>query len=76
MKCSEIVNYVMEQRALRKRAQAEPPTAVNVGGKAVPNRPIKKNSKPIKGPVLMTFSLPAKKILLDQDIDLEQRPNR
>ena len=67
MKCSEIVNYVMEQRALRKRAQAEPPTAVNVGGKAVPNRPLKKRRKPINGPVLMTFSLPPKQILLDTE---------
>ena len=76
MKCSEIVNYVMEQRALRKRAQAEPPTAVNVGSKAVPNHPLKKRRKPISVPVLMTFSLPAKKILLDQDVDLQQKLNK
>ena len=74
MKCSEIVNYVMEQRALHRTAQPQP--AINSGGKAVPNRPLKKRRKPISSPVLMTFSLPPKQMLLDQDVDLEQRPNK
>ena len=76
MKCSEIVNFFQENRELRRQAQALAPTTVNAGGRPVPNRPLKMRRKPIKGPVLMTFSLPAKKILLDQDTDLEQRLNK
>ena len=72
MKCSEIVNYVMEQRALRQQK----PSTVNAGGRPVPNRPLKKRRKPINGPVLMTFSLPPKQMLLDQDVDLEQKLNK
>ena len=64
MKCSEIVNFVEENRKLRRQAQVEAPTAVNAGGRAVPNRPLKKRRMPIKGPVLMTFSLPQREILM------------
>ncbi|PUE28050.1 hypothetical protein B9Z35_12755 [Limnohabitans sp. Jir61] len=60
MKAVEIVNYVMEQRALRKQSNN-----VSVGDREpVPNRPLKKRRKPINGPVLMTFSWPHREILM------------
>ena len=67
MKASEIVNFVMEQRALRKQAQAEEPTSVNAGGEAVPNKSLKKSkkSRPYMGPVMAIVELPQKKVLLD-----------
>ena len=71
MKCSEIVNYVMEQLALRK--QAQPQAAVNTGGKAVPNCPLKgKKRKPHRGPVMALIELPRRQML----IDTEQAPQK
>jgi hypothetical protein len=64
MKAVEIVNFIMERRELRRKAQAEAQTTLNAGGKAVPNRPLKKRRKPINGPVLMTFSFPQREILM------------
>jgi len=67
MKAVEIVNYVMEQRALRKQAQAEAPTVVNAGGKAVPNRPLKgKKRKPFAGPVIALVELPRRTMLMGE----------
>jgi len=63
MKCSEIVPHVMEQISLRKQSHAHQ-QAVNAGGKTIPNCPLKKRRKPINGPVLMTFSLPQREILM------------
>jgi hypothetical protein len=64
MKCSEIVNYVMEQRALRQQE----PTTVNAGGKAVPNLPLKgKKRKPYGGPVIALVELPRRQMLTDTE---------
>lgn len=74
MKASEIVNYVMEQRALRKQVkapvagsgQAQP---VVSAGKREPilNRPTKKKRNPYMGPVMVQFSWPKRTMLLGQD---------
>lgn len=66
MRASEIIPAILEKRELRKQAQVEAPTAVNAGGKAVPNRPLKKRRKPINTPVLMTFSLPQREMLMGE----------
>jgi hypothetical protein len=65
MRASEIVNYVAEQIALRKKAKAQ--TTVSTGGKAVPNRPLKgKKRRPYMGPVMALVELPRPTMLMDE----------
>ncbi len=74
MKASEIVPHVMRKRELSKQAQAEAPTAVHVGGKAVPNRPLKgKKRKPYMGPVMALVELPKRRTLMGENTALKSK---
>lgn len=65
MKASEIIQPILEKR---EQAQAEAPSAVNAGGKAVPNRPLKgKKRKPYAGPVMALVELPRRQMLIDTE---------
>jgi len=71
MRANEIIIPLLEKRAqLKQQAEAsgQPQPVVSAGNRdSIPNRPTKKKRKPYTGPVLMTFSLPPKQILLDTD---------